>query len=60
MKKIVKKGNIKELKNDYSFWKTTSYQFRLETIEEIRKEYNQWKYGTEQRLQRVFKVISKT
>jgi hypothetical protein len=59
MKKVVKKGNIKELKNDYNFWKTTSYQFRLETIEEIRKEYNQWKYGTEQGFQRILKVISK-
>ena len=59
MKKVVQKGDIKDLKNDYQFWKTKSYSFRLKTLEEIRKEFNLWKYGTEQRFQRILKVISK-
>lgn len=59
MEKVIKKGYIKELKNDYSFWKNRSYLERLSTVEEIRQEYNYWKYGTELGFQRVFKIINK-
>ena len=59
MEKVVKKGNIKELKNNYLFWKSRSYLERLEATEEIRNEYNNWKYGSEQRFQRILRVINK-
>lgn len=59
MDKVIKKGNIKDLKNDYKYWISRPYIERLKAIEEIRKEYNLWKYGPEQGFQRVFKVINK-
>jgi hypothetical protein len=55
--RIVKKN---EQKSDYAFWKTQSYEARLKALEQIREEYNSWKYGPEQRFQRVYKVIKRT
>ncbi|MCK5759870.1 MAG: hypothetical protein KAH33_01165 [Candidatus Delongbacteria bacterium] len=57
MEKVVNIGNIKEMGNDFEYWQSQSYERRLETIEQIRKEYNSWKYDTVKGLQRVFKVI---
>jgi hypothetical protein len=59
MEKVVKKGKIKDLKNNYLFWKSRSYLERLEATEEIRNEYNNWKYGSKQRFQRILRVINK-
>lgn len=53
---IVKKD---EQKSDYDFWKTQSYETRLRALEQIREEYNSWKYGTNRRFQRVYKVIKR-
>jgi len=58
-KSIVRKGKIKEQGNDFKFWQSQSYLVRLETVEQIRKEYNTWKYGTEQGLQRVYTIIKR-
>lgn len=57
IEKVVNIGNIKEMGNDFEYWQSQSYERRLETIEQIRKEYNSWKYDTVKGLQRVFKVI---
>lgn len=58
-KTFVRKGKIKEQGNDFSFWQTQSYIKRLETIEQIRQEFNIWKYGNEQRFQRVYTLIKR-
>jgi hypothetical protein len=42
---------------EFAFWQAQSYQFRLETLEEIRREYIQWKYHAEPGLQRVSSMI---
>ena len=45
--------------SDFSYWQTVPYERRLEALEEIRNEYIAWKYGPQQRLQRVLKVIKR-
>ena len=56
---FVRKGKMKDQGNDFLFWQTQSYKKRLETIELIRQEYNSWKYGTEQRFQRVYTIVKR-
>ena len=55
----LKKVKITEDKNDFIYWQTQSYEFRLETLEVIRAEYNKWKYGTQQRFQRVYTIVKR-
>jgi len=46
--------------NDFLYWQTQSVWSRLATLESIRREYHQWKYGTEPRLQRVLTITQRT
>lgn len=55
--KIVKKG---EEESDFKYWQSQPPEARLEALEEIRREYNLWKYGREQRFQRVCSVAKRT
>lgn len=48
---------MEEQESDFQFWQTRSYVERLEALEAIRAEYHQWKYGTEPRLQRVYRIL---
>ncbi|CAN5439156.1 hypothetical protein BH10ACI1_BH10ACI1_14310 [soil metagenome] len=58
VEKVVTKVKLKEQKSDFAFWQTKSYGERLEALEEIRKQYNNWKYSdAEQRFQRVYRVV---
>ena len=57
--KAVKKINKNNLKSDFSFWKTKSFEQRLKTLEEIRQEYIEWKYGNKQRFQRVYSITKR-
>ncbi len=57
MEIICQKIKLKEQKNDFAYWQTQSYQKRLETLENIRQEYHQWKYlNVQPRLQRVYTI----
>jgi len=56
MKIICHKVNLKQQKSDFVYWQTQSYQSRLEALEQIRQEYNSWKYGTEQGFQRIYRM----
>ncbi len=58
-KSFVRKGKLKEQGNDFIFWQSQPYEMRLATIEQIRNEYNTWKYGTEQGFQRVYRIIKR-
>ncbi len=58
-KTFVRKGKLKQQGNDFLFWQSQPYVVRLATIEQIRQEYNTWKYGSEQRLQRVYRIIKR-
>lgn len=55
--RIVKKN---EKNDDFIFWQSQSYEKRLEALESIREEYNNWKYGNQQGFQRVYRVIKKS
>ena len=56
----IKKVKIGESKNDFNFWQSQPFRYRLETLESIREEYNRWKYGTQQRFQRVYTIIKRS
>lgn len=55
--KVVNKYKIDEQPNDFSFWQSKSYEKRIDALEQIRQEFNNWKYNAEQRVQRVYKII---
>jgi hypothetical protein len=58
-KTFIRKGKLKDQGNDFLFWQSQPFENRLATIEQIRKEYNSWKYGNEQGFQRVYKIIKR-
>lgn len=58
IEKHVAKTALGEQKPDFLYWQTKSYAERLAALEEIRREYNDWKYtDAEQRFQRVYRVV---
>ena len=58
-KKIIRIIKKKDKESDFDFWQTQSYRARLETLENIRSEYNTWKYGDKQRFQYVISIIKR-
>jgi hypothetical protein len=58
--KVIKKIKLSDQTSDFSFWQSKSYEERLEALEQIRKEYNLWRYNAEQRLQRVYRIVKRT
>lgn len=60
IRRVVKKYNINNQPNDYSYWQSKTYQERLAALEQIRSEYNSWRYLADQRLQRVYLIIKQT
>jgi hypothetical protein len=55
---VATKTSFGEEKSDFGFWQTKSYAERLEALEEIRREYNNWKYtDAERRFQRVYRIV---
>ena len=56
---FVKKGKLKQQGNDFLYWQAQPYLVRLAVMEEIRNEYNRWKYGTEQGFQRVYRIVKR-
>ena len=58
IEKVVRKVNFGEQNSDFAYWQSKSYIERLSALEEIRREYNDWKYtNAEQRFQRVYRVV---
>ena len=57
--KVIKKYRIDEQPNDFSFWQSRSYEERLDTLEQIRSEYNSWRYNAEQGLQRIYRIVKR-
>ena len=51
---------LQDQRNDFRFWQSQPYDFRLAALEQIRAEYNTWKYGTEQGFQRVYSITQQT
>lgn len=58
IEKIVTKTTFGKQKSDFAYWQSKSYAERLNALEEIRREYNDWKYtDAEQRFQRVYRIV---
>ena len=55
--KVVKKYKINEQPGDFQYWQSKSYEERLNVLEQIRKEYNLWRYNAEQGFQTVCRII---
>jgi hypothetical protein len=58
-KTAIRKGRLHEQGNDFLYWQSQPYEVRLAVIEQIRREYNTWKYGAEQGFQRVYRIIQR-
>jgi len=58
--KTVKKYKINEQPKDFVFWQSKTYQERLDALEQIRKEYNSWRYNAEQGFQRVYRIVKRS
>jgi len=58
-KTVVRKVRKQEASGDFAFWQTRSFEERLATLETIRQEYNEWKYGTQPGFKRVYSVIKR-
>ena len=56
-KAISKKIRLAEQGSDYSYWIRQSYASRLEALESIREEFNNWKFDDQQGFQRIYRVI---
>lgn len=60
MEKVVKIYNMGEQPSDFEYWQSRNYEERLSALEEIRKDYNTWRYGNaKQGLQRVYRVVKR-
>ncbi|MEO6589245.1 MAG: hypothetical protein ABIP06_08045 [Pyrinomonadaceae bacterium] len=58
IEKVVTKVKASEQKSDFAYWQTKSYAEKLNALEEIRREYNNWKYSNaEKRFQRVCRIV---
>ncbi len=57
---VVNKYHLEEQPKDFSYWQSKSYQERIDALEQIRHEYNQWRYPHELRFQRVYKIIKRS
>jgi hypothetical protein len=38
---------LNQQSNDFLFWQSKTYGERLESLEQIRQEYNSWRYNVE-------------
>lgn len=56
-KSSCKKVPLTEQESDYSYWVRQSFTARLEALESIREEFNNWKFNDQQGFQRVYRVI---
>jgi hypothetical protein len=54
--RIFKKG---EEPNDVLYWLSRPPIERIRALEEIRIQYNNWKYGSGREFQRVYKIIKR-
>lgn len=60
MDKVLKIVKLKDKNTDFEFWKTQSYQKRLEAIEILRQQYINYKKNVQPGFQRVYRIINKT
>ena len=54
--RIYKKG---EEPDDVLYWLSRPSSERIRALEEIRQQYNDWKYGPRREFQRVYKIVKR-
>ena len=59
VKKCYTKVSLHDQKSDLAYWQTQSYQARIAALEELRRNYQRWKYDAEPRLQRVYTIVKR-
>ena len=57
IEKVVHKVPLAGANTDAVYWRRQPPVERLKALEEIRREYHTWRYDSEPRLQRVYRVI---
>ncbi len=57
--KVYKKIKVKAQQSDFAYWQKQPYQVRLATLEQIRREYHDWKKDAEPRLQRIYSIVKR-
>ena len=60
IEKVVKIVKMCDKNNDREYWLSRPIEERLEMVEELRRDYYGENYETEQRLQRVYRIIKRT
>lgn len=55
----VKISKVGDTESDFAFWKTQSYQARLSTLDQIRREYHGWQNDAPPRIQRVCRIVKR-
>lgn len=56
---VVKKLRLNEPKDDAAYWRTRSYQERIEALEQIREEYHHWRADAQSGFQRVYSIVKR-
>jgi hypothetical protein len=56
---VVTKLDLHEKVSDRPYWLTKTPEERIEALEQIRTEFNNWRYGVQPRLQRVYTIIER-
>lgn len=56
---VYRKMRISEQGSDLEYWLSQPPAARLAALEEIRREYHAWKYGTEPGFQRVLTIVKR-
>lgn len=57
VEKVVRKVRMEEQESDFAYWQNQPYHVRLATLEQIRREYHRWKYGSEPGFHRVYRIV---
>ncbi len=57
--KVVTKLNLRQRRSDFAYWQTQPYEARLATLEQIRREYHLWKYGSEPKFETVCRIVKR-
>jgi len=57
---VVKKMAAKEQPSDFAYWQSRPPAKRLAALEEIRREYQLWRYHAEPGFQRVLTIVKRS
>ena len=57
--RVVKKMRLSDQPSDFAYWQSRPYAERLAVLEQIRREYISWKYGSEPGFRRVYTIVKR-